>query len=437
MNIILSSIRKYPGSLLIVLTIGLLFRFAFISLHERPLFSDEKEFDQLAYNLATKASYSYDTSPTAYRPVGYPAFVGFIYFVFGHHQTVVKLLQAVIDTVSSFLIYLLLVGHPERIRVFGAILWAFFAPAIFYANLLLSETIFTFLFVLIAWMLTRNDAGSTWRIVVLGLLLGILTLIKPTFIIFVLVLFFLLPQLKLPLRRIYPLAIAFVLVLAPWLVRNYLVFGEIALSSNGGINLMIGNNVTTTGAYKYAFDPVIFHGAKGEFDVDHRALLLASDYIVHHPITFFVNAAKKTGRLLESEGALLILTFYEHPDNPSPRYAAKYASLSLFWILATNFSYFIVVLAAIFGFLSSERNKLWWIALAAFISWVIVHAMFFGGGRFHFPLMPLIAVFAAQFLVEPRKRYQSLSRIQKGIAYSFLTVLCTLWLIEAYVIFHG
>ena len=437
MSIILSSLREYPRSLLLVLILGLLLRVLFISFHDRPLFSDEKEYDQLAYNLATKAIYSYDSAPTAYRAVGYPVVVGCIYYIFGHHIILVRLLQALLDALISFFIYLLLAGRSPRIRLYGAALWALFVPAVFYSSLLLSETIFTFLFVVSAWMLTRNNSASYWKLAALGAVLGVLTLIKPTVIVFVLLLSFLLPQLRLPFKRIYPVVLAFLLVLAPWLIRNYFVFGEIALSSNGGVNLMIGNNASSTGAYKYTVDAIIFHDSKGEFDVDHKARRYAASYIVSNPIATAINAARKTARLFESEGALLVLTFHEDPDNASTRYGTKYASLPLFWILVTNFSYFVIVLAAIFGFLSAERNKLWWIVLATFTSWIIVHAVFFGGGRFHFPLMPLMTVYAAQFVIEPRRTFQSLSGFRKVFAFSVLTLLCILWIIEACIIFYG
>ena len=396
-----------------------------------------RQYDQLANSLATKAIYAYESTPTAYRPIGYPAFVGSIYYVLGYHRSTVKLLQTLIDTGSSFLIFLLLAGHPARTRVFGAALWAFFAPAVFYSNLLLSETIFTFLFVLVALILSRNDVGRTWWPVVLGVLLGILTLIKPTILVFVLVLPFLLRQLEIPLKKLYAIAITTILVLSPWLVRNYLVFGEIALSSNGGVNLMIGNNATSTGAYKYTFDPLLFHDSKGEFDVDHKALRYAASYIVSNPVASAFNAAKKIGRLFESEGALLVMTFHDAPEDASTHYSSKYASVPLPWILLTNFSYFIIVLAAAFGFLSAAREELWWILLAAFFSWLVVHAMFFGGGRFHFPLMPLLVAYAAQFLSDPMKRYKPLSRLKKSFAFTAFAAFCSLWLIEAYVVFYG
>jgi 4-amino-4-deoxy-L-arabinose transferase-like glycosyltransferase len=436
-NIISSDVGKYPRALLLILFAGLLFRVVFISVHERPPFSDEKEYDQLAYNLATKATYAYDTSPTAYRPIGYPILLSVIYYYFGHQIIVMKLLQALADVMISFFVYLLLAGHPERTRVLGAALWAFFVPAVFYSNLLLSETVFTFLFVLIAWILSRKYVGSTWQAVVLGALIGILTLIKPTIVIFVLMLPLLMRQFEIPLRKLYPMAIALVLVLSPWLVRNYLVFGEFALSSNGGVNLMIGNNAEATGAYKYPADQINSGGSKGEFEADHEALRAAAAYIVGNPATTVMNAAKKMGRLFESEGGLLVMTFHDAPEDSSTRYGAKYASLPLPWIILTNICYFIIMLTAIFGLLSAEKGRLWWIVMSALVSWLIVHAVFFGGGRFHFPLMPLLAAYAAQCLGDPARLYKSLSPIQKGIACTAVVVLCTLWCIEGYVVIHG
>jgi 4-amino-4-deoxy-L-arabinose transferase-like glycosyltransferase len=436
-NIISSNVGKYPSSLLLVLIIGMFLRVFFISVHERPLFSDEKEYDQLAYNLAAKASYTYDTSPTAYRPIGYPAFVSLTYFIFGHHLISVKVLQALADTAVSFLLYLVLAGHPERTRVLGATLWALYVPAVFYANLLLSETIFTFLFMLVIWMLTRNFAGDPWRSVVLGATLGILTLIKPTIVVFVLVLPVLTRHLEIPRRKLYPIAIAFLLVLSPWLVRNYFVFGEFALSSNGGVNLMIGNNPGASGAYRYPVDTNFSSGSKSEFDNDHEAARAATSYIVNNPIASTIQAAKKIGRLFESEGGLLVMTFHDAPEDVSTHYAAKYASLPLFWILLTNVCYFLIMLAGIFGLFTAEKGRLWWTVISAFVSWLVVHAVFFGGGRFHYPLMPLMALYAAMFLAGPMKRYESLSRFQKGISFTFIGIFCTLWFIEGYMVFHG
>jgi hypothetical protein len=434
---IFSSSRLLPRHLYLLLLFGILVRVVFIAVHQRPLCSDEKEYDQLAHHIATTAAYTYESAPTAYRPVGYPAIIGLVYFVAGHNIIVVKILQAACDASISIFLILLLGDAPPRTRMFGAILWAVFLPAIFYSSLLLSETVFTFGFVICIWLLARYDLTNRRTLILLGGVLGLLTLIKPTIIVFGLILLFMLPQFNLRLKQLLPTALTFILVLAPWFARNYFTFGEMALTSNGGINLMIGNSPTSTGAYKYDFDPMLFHDSKGEFDVDHKALRLAVNYSWSNPGATIINAGKKLGRLFESEGSLLVLTFHDDPANQSTHYLQKYASLPVFWIVVTNFSYFFIALAAIFGFLCAPRNKLWWSVLAAFFSWIIVHAVFFGGGRFHFPLMPFLTVYAAHFVAEPRNSLRSLSGFRILVGVLFAAILCSLWIIEAYMVFNG
>ncbi|MBI3585526.1 MAG: glycosyltransferase family 39 protein [Ignavibacteriales bacterium] len=184
-------LQRYPrfaclpaGRLLIILAIGLMLRLSVIAFHQRPLISDEKEYDQLALNLSTKGTYSYDSAPTAYRPVGYPAFVGAIYYIIGHHPVAVKILQTFLDVLTALLLFHLLSEFSERTRVIGAALWALYPPAILYTNFLMSETLFVFLLVVSVVILKSLDSRPSLFIFFLGALLGILALIKPNFIVF-------------------------------------------------------------------------------------------------------------------------------------------------------------------------------------------------------------------------------------------------------------
>ena len=49
-----------------------------------------------------------DGHPTAYRAVGYPAFLGGIYAVAGREPRVVRVVQAALDTATSLLLFLAL-----------------------------------------------------------------------------------------------------------------------------------------------------------------------------------------------------------------------------------------------------------------------------------------------------------------------------------------
>lgn len=437
MSTILSELRSYPRSLFYILLLGILVRVVFIALHQRPLISDEREYDSLAATLSSTASYSYDGVPTAYRPVGYPAIVGSLYYVVGHHPLAEKFFQAVLDVGTAFLIFLILAGYSDRIRVLAAGLWVFYVPAILYSNLLMSETVSTFLLTLIAFLITRKTDNRKGTFTSIGICFGIIVLIKPEALILPILLLFRLSRIKIALKSLYPAAIAFLLVLAPWIARNYILFDRFALSSNGGINLLIGNNPRATGAYGITFDPEIPLDAKGEFDADRRAFQRASQFITEHPGQFAFNAVKKLGRLLESEGGLVVLTFHSNPEDTSTHYASKYASIPLPLTLLTNLPYFLLLILGVFGLLASPRDPIWWFTLSLVGSWVLVHMVYFGGGRFHFPLMPFASVFAALCLGGGREFFKSLPRLQKIAGAIIVLLLASLWIYEGVLIFNG
>lgn len=437
MSTILSELRSYPRSLFYVLVIGILLRMIFIAVHQRPLISDEREYDRLAYSLASTASYSYDSIPTAYRPVGYPALVGFLYYIVGHTPFVVKCIQALLDVGTAFLIFLILAGHRNRVRVLAAGLWAFYIPAVLYSNLLLSETASAFLLTLTALLITRKTNSRKGTLTSIGICLGLLVLMKPSALLLPILLLCFLPRIEISLKSFYPAAIAFLLVLAPWMARNYFLFDHLTLSSNGGINLLIGNNPSATGAYGITFAPEILQDARGEFDVDRLAFQRASAYIVEHPGVFAVNAVKKLGRLLESEGGLVVLTFHSNPEDTTTRYASKYASIPLLLTLLVNLPYFMVVILAVFGFVAARRDPIWWFTLCLVCSWFLVHMVYFGGGRFHFPLMPFAAVYAGLCLGGGNELFTTARRPQVLTGAFIVMLLLSLWTYEGVLIAHG
>lgn len=437
MSTILSELRSYPRSLFYVLVLGILLRLIFIGFHQRPLISDEREYDSLAYALASSAGYSYDGVPTAYRPVGYPALVGSLYYMVGHHPIAVRTFQALLDVGTAFLLFLLLAGHSDRIRILAAGLWVFYVPAILYSNLLMSETASAFLLTLTAYLISCKTNNRVGTLTSIGICFGILVLLKPGILILAILLLFFPSQMNLPFRRLYPAACAFLLVLAPWIARNYILFDRFALSSNGGINLLIGNNPRATGAYGITFDPEILRDTKGEFDADRQAFQVASRYIVEHPDLFAANALKKLCRLLESEGGLVVLTFHENPEESTTHYASKYASIPLPLTLLTNLPFFLLLILGVLGFLASRRDPIWWFTLSLAGSWALVHMVYFGGGRFHFPLMPFASVFAALCLGGGSELINNLPRLQKTAAAITVLLLASLWIYEGVLVFNG
>ena len=65
-------------------------------------------YDRLAWSLASDGEYvTEDGAPTAFRPVGYPAFLAAIYVVFGRSWLAGGMANALLGTVTVGLTYLL------------------------------------------------------------------------------------------------------------------------------------------------------------------------------------------------------------------------------------------------------------------------------------------------------------------------------------------
>ncbi|MCK4237187.1 MAG: hypothetical protein KAX38_08715, partial [Candidatus Krumholzibacteria bacterium] len=101
--------------------------------------------------------------------------------------------------------------------------------------------------------LKKITKGDTLRLFLAGVLLGAAALISPRVLVLILLFGIALYMQGKTIRFIkaFPVFLTgILLVLAPWTARNYRCFGELILTtSNGEINLYIGNNPSSTGGY--------------------------------------------------------------------------------------------------------------------------------------------------------------------------------------------
>ena len=435
MNAVLSLFRDLPRSLLLILALGAVLRVGVVLLHEQPLVSDERDYDRLAVSIATTGSYSENGLPTAYRPVGYPAFVGFVYFLAGHKPVVVKLFQALLDATVPLMLFLLLPVFERRTRILAAAFWAFYPPAVLYANLLLSESVFTFLLVLATLLLVRSDQFKVWAFLLIGVLFGVMALIKGVALIVLLLLPLAYLALRQPLRRVLWVGLGALLLVIPWTVRNSVTLGYVGLSTNVGMDLLIGNNPNANGSYTSQIPDEIFQGATSEAETNDRAFRYAVHYIIEKPGMFVVNGIRKAAHLVESEGGILIWSFSGSREDSSIRYASRYASLPVSAVLGVNLPYFILLMAGILGLLGFPEPRLRWLFLVVLAAWLLIHLLFFGGSRMHFPLMPFFALFAAWWFVNLPGSFLGLSASRKTFGLVVVAGLVAVWAFEAVLIY--
>ena len=422
---------------LMIFLVGLFLRALFISVHQRTLISDERDYHQLAAHLLSTGTYGFNGVPTAYRPFAYPAIISGVYALAGQHPIVIKLLQALFDSLTAVFLFLLLKHESEKVRLAALGLWSFYLPAILYTNFLLSESLFTFILVLTSFILVRNGLSQTRNAFLFGCSLGFLTLMKPAMVLLIISLPAVMYLARIPLQQFKVVVVGALLILFPWIVRNYSSMGKPTLATNGGINLLIGNNPNTTGAYVINFPEEILQNAKDEVEADEAAYRYALHYIMDKPGQFLVNGFKKIAHLFSSEGGLLVWSFHNHPEDASERYAMKYASIPLPLIALVNASYIVVVLFGLVGIVSAKKDMLWWFCAGLFACWLATHFLFFGGSRFHFPLMPFFALFAAPALTDLSKTFQRLTTAKKIFLVLAVLGFLSIWIAETSTVIHA
>ena len=253
--------RKEILAYALLLLSALAFRLAIARFLPNDTPNDGKVYSQIASNILEQHSYSHATEPP-YEPSfirlpGYPLFLSGIYAIFGHdNNTAVRIIQAVLDTVTCALIALVaFLWAPDyalkRHSSFAALALAAVCPfTAIYVGTVLTETPTLLLTIAICVTATLAFKTSSFKRSVLlwtatGVLAGVAVSFRPDSGLFVAAIGLTLIMTSLPRvdnladvpkgnsvwHRIFQtvilatvFALAFCLVLLPWTLRNKRVF---------------------------------------------------------------------------------------------------------------------------------------------------------------------------------------------------------------------
>ncbi|HYE89088.1 MAG TPA: glycosyltransferase family 39 protein [Vicinamibacterales bacterium] len=371
-----------------------------LSIDNAPV-ADWEAYDRLARSLINGTGYAEDGRLSAYRPPGYPIFLAGIYAVFGPHAGAAKIANVLLGSATVYLIYL--VGRAwfdDHAARCAAILTAIFPTQIYFTALLASEVLFTLLFCLSLWLMrpsfpSQPGKGLPGQLLGAGVVLGLSALVRPVTLLFPLLLAGVgTAQLMLGRRRAGELAGAVAVIslgvaiaIAPWLIRNQMVFGEpIAISTSGAENFWIGAHAGADGSGTPAvpYDEVVAkHGGDPA-----AGYVEGWRFVRQHPTEYLWLAAKKTHRLLGSGNYGVNWEIGLDPLRPLRPSARILLGMAAHWY------YVGVGLLALLIVWLEPRSMPAWFGVAIICYWIAFHALFFGQPRFHFPLEPVLALLA-------------------------------------------
>ncbi len=234
--------------------------------------TNEKNFDfgfemgrvgrSLAQGKGFSNPFNEPTGSTAWEPPLYPFLIAGVFRLFGVYSRASALILLSINSIFSALtcIPIFLVAKKcfsEKVAVWTSWSWALLPPVIFWCTRWVWETSLAALLLAVIFWLTlemeEKDGSKPW--LQFGLLWGVAALTNTALLSFLPVsgLWAWYRRAKLDKRSFAGVALAsavFIACIAPWLVRNYSVFGKfIFIRSNFGAELRLGNGPGADGTW--------------------------------------------------------------------------------------------------------------------------------------------------------------------------------------------
>jgi hypothetical protein len=407
-----------------VLAVGAVLRLGLILTIDNQQRSDCAWFFDRGRDLAAGLGYSmparpgqFDAAgrlPTAYWPVGYPAFLGGLFSLFGPSVLAGQAANLLLSLGSA------LVGGRLAAESFGeqagritTLLLAVYPNHIAYSAILYSEPLFVFL--LLTAMLLRARAQATRRwwpgSACSGVIFGLAALTKPQVVLlpaflmaFDIIRSFLRRDGGRRARRNVAMTgivyVCIVATIAPWLVRNHRTFGRVVISTNSGRNLLIGNHPGASGAYMHALGrpyPEVFE-LEDESESDLAATAAALRFVRDEPIEALLLWPKKLSHLYTKD----VEGFYWIGAGLSGEQLLAQRAVFAMKVIAQ-----VCYLLAWVGFVAAlfkQRKPRGHAqpscaaaggALAVIGYFTLVYLPYFGDSRFHYPAMPFVLMFGA------------------------------------------
>jgi 4-amino-4-deoxy-L-arabinose transferase-like glycosyltransferase len=332
--------------------------------------------------------------PTAAWPPGYPALLAVVYKAFGWNVLPAKLLNVGFAAATVVLVYIVAKRlFDSRVAAAGALALAVFPGQVYFATLLMTETLFAMLFMLtfslvLIWTLEREARG--WQVALVGAIVGYSALVRAeglllTAIIVPLWLAVVRPWGRLR-QHVLLLVAGIALVLLPWTVRNAVELHRFVLIRDNA-------NWALSAGLDPGFSEERLQNIKYVFEPPQPPLGEVLSHWATHPWELGPFAYEKLRILYknDADGIYLVQTLRAYL---SERGADA-------WSLLANVYFFTLGALALAGaalsLLSGRKGA---IALVWFgVGWSLIFVAFIPTVRYHFPVGPPIAILGSLTIV--------------------------------------
>jgi len=302
----------------------------------------------------------------------------------GNRSWALPVVHGILETASCLLIFLIAIQihGRERPALWAAILYAVYFKMIAMVPRPFTEPLTVFLLLFFLYLYHR-DSGQPSMGFFTGILLGMITLIKPVILLFPLIY---VAARKLDKKKTHPgnllfFVLGFALIVAPIILHNQMRTGKIFLASGGGKMLYMGTVIEYGRDFRQNEQKLMGDIGREfpfqyDIEVDNHLRELALKNILQDPLAYLARIGAR------------ILYFWAYPDFSTPLMAGK-------TLLVVIFNAVLLVLAVVGFYLARGQRFRIAMILAFFFYLYGIHAVIYAYSRYSLPLFPILFIFSA------------------------------------------
>lgn len=364
----------------------------------------------IALNLITIKQFALTRdNPTAINEPLYTALVALCYTLFGYGWFGVAFIQSLLNLANAVLVYLLAVElfKSRRTGYFASLLFLIYPFYVFQCVSVSDTVLFTFLLCFATFLTVRSYRSQKISYFLgTGFLWGLVLLTRFSAISMFPLMLFAYPFFKRGKQFVLPFALTLigcVLVLIPWISRNYVLSGRLFISTHGTIEVWMGYNYDTYRTIKNdvtvdamrsnleAKIPELNEINKDPFMSGIAKELAQGEVFLRNAVRFIAEEPLLALRMLP----LKLWKFWSFKYNPVP--TSPHPIQDRLRRYAYTLSYFPLLCLAIPGILIAitQKYRLQYSLLLLFCGYSALHSIVFGFSRLRVPLDQFLMIYAS------------------------------------------
>ncbi len=350
--------------------------------------NDDVKYIRSAWELANNGHFIYHKvdEPTVFIMPGLTCTIAFFVKIFGKFGglTAFRIFQALLQALSMYLLFL--IGRRvfnSKAALFGCILNSLYIAEYYTNTVILTETLFKFLFLLLIYIsLYAIEEKKILHYTIGGIIWGLGCLVRPTIALYpgVILIMWIIKKysLKDMIKFTIITTLAFSVVMSSWWIRNYLVFDRfIPLTLSSGNPFLQGTYVN----YDQSIDYTPYEVGKTVVETNENeikaGLYRLKTYAVKEPLKYAQwYTIGKSWHL------------WNYPFYWKEIFGVSFVSAGIF--------HYLVLLLAIVESIRMfiKRNRRFLFIFATVILFNLMYLPFFIMSRYSYPIMPLVCIVA-------------------------------------------